>query len=59
MAAEHPLAARFDGVELLDALVTSVFLLDSGLCVCYLNSAAQTLIGLGSNQVLGRRLADV
>lgn len=59
MAAEHPLPARFDGVELLDALVTSVFLLDSGLCVCYLNSAAQTLIGLGSNQVLGRRLADV
>jgi len=59
MAAEHPLAARFDGVELLDALVTGVFLLDSGLRVCYLNSAAQTLIGLGSNQVLGRRLADV
>jgi len=59
MAAEHPLAERFDGVELLDALVTGVFLLDPGMRVCYLNSAAQTLIGLGSKQVLGRRLADV
>lgn len=59
MAAENPLPARFDGMELLDALVTSVFLLDAGLCVSYLNSAAQTLMGLGSNQVMGRRLTDL
>lgn len=59
MAAENPLSVRIDGVELLDALVTGVFLLDAGLRVCYLNSAAQTLVGLGSNQVLGRRLTDI
>src|SRR6202050_2923203 len=47
------------GTELLDALVTSVFLLDHDLQVSYLNAAAQTLLGLGSNQALGRRITDL
>ncbi|HTV98089.1 MAG TPA: nitrogen regulation protein NR(II) [Steroidobacteraceae bacterium] len=44
--------------ELLDSLVTSVFVLDADLQVTYLNAAAQTLLGLSPNQVLGRRIAD-
>src|ERR1700684_950171 len=47
------------GTELLDGLVTSVFLLDHGLRVGYLNSAAQTLLGLGPNQVLGRSITEL
>ena len=48
MAAElHLETLRIDGTELLDALVTSVFLLDHDLTVSYLNAAAQTLLGLG------------
>jgi two-component system nitrogen regulation sensor histidine kinase GlnL len=59
MAAElkmrpEPLAA----LELLDSLVTSVFLLDRELHVTYLNAAAQTLLGISPNQVLGRRIGD-
>jgi two-component system nitrogen regulation sensor histidine kinase GlnL len=59
MAAElkmqpQPVAA----LELLDSLVTSVFLLDRELHVTYLNAAAQTLLGLSPNQVLGRRVTD-
>ena len=59
MAAElkmqpQPVAA----LELLDSLVTSVFLLDRELHVTYLNAAAQTLLGLSPNQVLGRRITD-
>jgi two-component system nitrogen regulation sensor histidine kinase GlnL len=50
---------RIDGAELLDAMVTSVFLLDQQLRVTYLNAAAQTLLGLGSNQALGRSIADL
>jgi two-component system nitrogen regulation sensor histidine kinase GlnL len=53
----HPL--RIDGTELLDALVTSVFLLDPLLQVNYLNAAAQTLIGLGPKQALGRRITEL
>src|ERR1700677_3129258 len=57
MAAElkmqpQPVAA----LELLDSLVTSVFLLDRELHGTYLNAAAQTLLGLSPNQVAGRRL---
>jgi two-component system, NtrC family, nitrogen regulation sensor histidine kinase GlnL len=48
-----------DGSELLDAMVTSIFLLDQDLHVTYLNAAAQTLLGLGSNQALGRSIADL
>jgi two-component system nitrogen regulation sensor histidine kinase GlnL len=48
-----------DGTELLDAMVTSVFLLDEDLRVTYLNAAAQTLLGLGSNQALGRPIAEL
>jgi two-component system nitrogen regulation sensor histidine kinase GlnL len=48
-----------EGTELLDALVTSVFLLDHDLHVCYLNVAAQTLLGLGPNQALGRRITEL
>jgi two-component system nitrogen regulation sensor histidine kinase GlnL len=50
---------RSEGTELLDAMVTSVFLLDQDLRVTYLNAAAQTLLGLGSNQVLGRSIAEL
>ena len=46
---------QIEGSELLDSLVTSVFLLDQGLHVLYLNAAAQTLLGLGPNQALGRK----
>src|SRR3984957_18027801 len=51
--------ARIDGTELLDAMVTSVFLLDQDLHVTYLNAAAQSLLGLGSNQALGRSIAEL
>jgi two-component system, NtrC family, nitrogen regulation sensor histidine kinase GlnL len=59
MAAElkmdpQPIAA----LELLDSLVTSVFLLDRDLHITYLNAAAQTLLGLSPNQALGRRITD-
>ncbi len=60
MAAEFRLSsARVEGAELLDALVTSVFVLDRGLRVEYLNAAAQTLVGLSANQALGRHIADL
>jgi two-component system nitrogen regulation sensor histidine kinase GlnL len=60
LAAEIQLEAlRIEGTELLDALVTAVFLLDQELRVCYLNSAAQTLLGLGSNQALGQRITEL
>jgi two-component system nitrogen regulation sensor histidine kinase GlnL len=45
-------------LELLDSLVTSVFLLDRELHITYLNAAAQTLLGLSPNQALGRRITD-
>ena len=50
---------RIDGTELLDAMVTSVFLLDQDLHVTYLNAAAQTLLGLGPNQAMGRSIAEL
>ncbi|MDB6084273.1 MAG: Signal transduction histidine kinase, nitrogen specific, NtrB [Gammaproteobacteria bacterium] len=53
----QPLA--IEGTELLDALVTSVFLLDYDLNVSYLNAAGQTLLGLGENQALGRRFTEL
>ncbi len=60
MAAEFKLdAIDIEGNELLDSLVTSVFLLDHDLRVCYLNAAAQTLLGLGSNQALGRSITEL
>jgi two-component system nitrogen regulation sensor histidine kinase GlnL len=60
MAAELLHASqRIVGTELLDALVTSVFLLDQDLQVSYLNAAAQTLLGLSPNQALGRRITDL
>src|SRR5580658_6912572 len=60
LAAElHMQGLRIVGTELLDALVTSVFVLDHDLQVGYLNAAAQTLLGLGSNQALGRRITDL
>jgi two-component system, NtrC family, nitrogen regulation sensor histidine kinase GlnL len=46
------------GAELLEALVTSVFVLDRDLQVIYLNAAAQTLLGLSPNQATGRRITD-
>jgi two-component system nitrogen regulation sensor histidine kinase GlnL len=60
LAAELQLQAlHIEGTELLDALVTSVFLLDRDLQITYLNAAAQTLLGLGANQALGRRITDL
>ena len=60
MAAEFKLdAIHIEGTELLDGLVTSVFLLDQRLHVDYLNSAAQTLLGLGPNQALGRSITEL
>ncbi|HLZ96990.1 MAG TPA: nitrogen regulation protein NR(II) [Steroidobacteraceae bacterium] len=60
MAAELDMPGRaFDGTDLLDALMTSVFLLDQDLHVDYLNASAQTLLGLGANQALGRRFVDL
>jgi two-component system, NtrC family, nitrogen regulation sensor histidine kinase GlnL len=50
---------QIEGTELLDALVTGVFLLDHDLQVNYLNAAAQTLLGLGPNQALGRRITEL
>jgi two-component system nitrogen regulation sensor histidine kinase GlnL len=60
VAAELSVApVRIDGTDLLDALVTSVFLLDQNLHVDYLNAAAQTLLGLGPNQALGRSITEL
>jgi two-component system nitrogen regulation sensor histidine kinase GlnL len=60
LAAEiHAEAVRVEGTELLDALVTSVLLLEGDLRVGYLNAAAQTLLGLGPNQALGRRITEL
>src|SRR5580692_13215436 len=50
---------HIQGTELLDSLVTSVFLLDQGLHVGYLNAAAQTLLGVGPNQALGKSIAEL
>lgn len=60
MSAEFRLeTVRIDGIEILDAMVTSVFLLDENLHVTYLNAAAQTLLGLGSNQAMGKSIAEL
>src|SRR5271168_3546540 len=60
LAAEFKLdALRVEGSELLDSLVTSVFLLDQDLQVLYLNAAAQTLLGVGPNQALGRSITEL
>src|SRR5882724_1080562 len=60
LAAEFKLdTIHIEGTELLDSLVTSVFLLDRNLHVDYLNAAAQTLLGLGPNQVLGRSITEL
>lgn len=60
MAAELNLSpVCVQGNELLDVLVTSVLLLDQQLRVQYLNSAAQTLLGLGPNQALGRSITEL
>src|SRR5271168_4129236 len=50
---------HIEGTELLDGLVTSVFLLDENLHVGYLNAAAQTLLGVGPNQALGRSITEL
>jgi two-component system, NtrC family, nitrogen regulation sensor histidine kinase GlnL len=60
LAAELQLRAmHIEGTDLLDALVTSVFLLNEDLQVSYLNAAAQTLLGVGLNQALGRRITEL
>ena len=51
--------ASLQGIDLLDALVTSVFLLEQDLTVSYMNAAGQTLLGLGPNQALGRRFTEL
>jgi len=52
-------APHIEGTDLLDALVTGVFLLDHDFQVIYLNAAAQGLLGLGPNQALGRRITEL
>jgi two-component system, NtrC family, nitrogen regulation sensor histidine kinase GlnL len=59
LAAEVKLPSLLEGAELLDSLLTSVFLLDRDLRVTYLNAAAQTLVGLSLNQALGRRITEL
>jgi len=60
VAAEfHAGELRIEGTELLDALVTGVFLLDGEFRVEYLNAAAEVLLGLGANQALGRRVTEL
>src|ERR1700758_3273346 len=60
LAAELELGTiHIEGAELLDSLLTSVFLLDQNLHVDYLNAAAQTLLGLGPNQALGRSITEL
>ena len=50
---------RIDAAELLDGMVTGIFLLDQDLHVTYLNAAAQTLLGVGLNQALGRSIVEL
>jgi len=50
---------QIDGTEVLDALLTGVFLLNPRLRVTYLNAAAQTLVGLGPNQAVGRPIEEL
>ena len=52
-------ALRIEGTELLDSLVTGVFVLDRDFHVIYLNAAGQTLLALSPNQALGRRITDL
>jgi two-component system, NtrC family, nitrogen regulation sensor histidine kinase GlnL len=59
LAAEIKLPSPLEGAELLDSLVTSVFLLDRELRVTYLNAAGQTLVGLSLNQALGRHIGEL
>src|SRR5271167_600692 len=60
LSAELQLATPgIDGTELLDAMVTGVFLLDQDLHVGYLNAAGQTLLGVGPNQALGRSITEL
>src|ERR1700675_3141125 len=60
LAAELQMQTLFiEGTELLDALVTSVFLLDQDLTVSYMNAAGQNLLGLGAKQALGRRFTEL
>ena len=53
------LPSKKHDAELLDAMVTGVVLLDSDLCVRYLNTAAQTLFGIGANQAFGSPISDL
>jgi two-component system nitrogen regulation sensor histidine kinase GlnL len=60
MAAEFQLGPlHIVGSDLLDALVTSVFVLDQDLHVDYLNAAAQSLLAMGPNQALGASIVDL
>jgi hypothetical protein len=52
-------AIHIEGTELLDGLVTSVFLLDQDLQVDYLNAAAQNLLAVGPNQARGRSITEL
>ncbi len=59
MAAEPRASTAIDRAELLDAMLTSVFVLDAELRVVDLNAAAQTLLGLGASQALGRPIGEL
>ncbi len=59
MSAELSTPLPVEANELLDALLTSVFVLDEELRVDYMNAAAQTLLGLGPNQALRKRITEL
>ncbi len=44
--------------QVLDELTTAVLVVDSGMCIRYLNHAAETLFGMSARRIRGYRLAD-
>jgi two-component system, NtrC family, nitrogen regulation sensor histidine kinase GlnL len=59
MAAELAPLPGAAATDILDALATAVLLLDREQRVEYLNAAAETLLGVGHNQAIGRRLGEL
>ncbi len=55
----HSPLAHIDPAHLLDALPTSVLVLDGELCLVYANAEAQALLGISFNRVRGRPLAEL
>src|SRR5258708_19805461 len=60
LAAEFKLdTIHIEGTELLDSLVTSVFLLDQDLHVDYLEGGGEGVVGLGAKQGVGRSITEL